>query len=106
MIQKYRGKRMRRRYETPARAALVSWAGKDPKKRTKTSIGLVCGVSQPAVGAWFDGTSRPEPHLRKVLEVLTGGECRELDWELLEEAQQRADALERIQRVAPTGTEG
>jgi hypothetical protein len=96
---------MRRQIETPARTALKAWAQKD-KRRTRTSIGRSCGVSQPAVGAWFDGTSRPEPHLRMVLETLTGGVVREVDWELLEEAQQRADALERIQRGSPTGTEG
>lgn len=96
---------MRRQIETPARTKLVEWAA-GHKRRTQTWIARCCGVSQPAVRGWFDGTSRPEPHLRKVIEALTGGEVRESDWELLEEAQHRANALERIRLETPTGTDG
>jgi hypothetical protein len=92
---------MRRQIDTPARFAFQAWAAKDPKKRTKAFIGRQCGVSGPAAGAWLDGASRPEPHLRPVIEALTDGEVTVDMWDLPEESAQRDAAIERIRS---TGT--
>jgi transcriptional regulator with XRE-family HTH domain len=39
---------------------------------SQSSLAKTLGVSQPAVSAWLSGGSRPEPHLREAIEILTG----------------------------------
>ena len=52
------------------------------------------GVSQPAVGYWVKGTSRPEGPKREALQALCG--IPTADWETADERQKRDDALARI----------
>lgn len=47
-------------------------------------------VAQPTVRAWLEGMSRPEPHLRKCVELVTGIPAQE--WET-------ADEHEHVERV-------
>lgn len=37
------------------------------------------GISQPSVSSWIRGVTRPEPHLREAVEILTGIPAK--DWD-------------------------
>lgn len=65
-----------------------------PPSRSQGAIAKLLGVTQPAVRAWMRGTSRPEPHLREAIEVLTG--VPEATWELESERVAKQAAIERI----------
>lgn len=86
---------------TPGRDALVAWMAANPKERTQGYIARVLGVSQPAVGAWVHGRSRPDAHYREPIEQLTG--IKPEDWELPEEAARRERALANIQELETGG---
>lgn len=57
--------------ETPALIRMREWLSAD-KSRTKAALARKLGVSPPSVHAWFEGQTRPEPHLRVALHDLTG----------------------------------
>jgi transcriptional regulator with XRE-family HTH domain len=78
---------------TPGQQALIDWLKAEPG-RSQGSVATALGVSQPAVGYWVKGTSRPEAAKRAALFALCG--IPESDWETNEERQQRAEALARI----------
>lgn len=40
--------------------------------RSQRDLAELLGVSQPSVSAWVRSTSRPEAHLREMLEVVVG----------------------------------
>lgn len=79
--------------KTEGQRAFIDWMAADPA-RSQGSVARALGVSQPAVGYWAKGTSRPQPQFRAALKALCGIE--EGAWELAEERQQRDDALARI----------
>jgi transcriptional regulator with XRE-family HTH domain len=76
---------------TPAAKALKRWIAANT---SQTAVADVLGVKQPTVSAWVSGQARPEPHLRDVLEELTGIPTEQ--WELKAERDQRSRALARI----------
>lgn len=78
---------------TPGQQALIDWLKAGPG-RSQGTVATALGVSQPAVGYWVKGTSRPEGPKRAALFALCG--IPETDWELAEERQKRDDALARI----------
>lgn len=86
---------------TPGQKALRDWLDADPA-RSQGAIAKALGVSQPAVGYWVKGTSRPNAGLREALLALCG--IPVADWELAEEREQRDAALARI--AAGNGTGG
>lgn len=71
---------------TEGQKLLRAWIAADPG-RTQGSVARALKISQPAVGYWVKGTSRPEPMLRAALKVLCGIE--ESAWELPEERAKR-----------------
>jgi len=64
---------------------------------SQSSLAKTLGVSQPAVSAWLSGGSRPEPHLREAIEILTG--IPSGGWDTDDE---RA-LIARVRNVAPIG---
>ncbi len=78
---------------TPGQQALIDWLKAEPG-RSQGSVATALGVSQPAVGYWVKGTSRPESAKRAALLALCG--IPEADWETEEERRDRSDALARI----------
>lgn len=78
---------------TEGQRALLAWIASDPT-RSQGTVARALGVSQPAVGYWCKGTSRPESPKRAALFALCG--IPEADWELEEERKQRDEALGRI----------
>jgi transcriptional regulator with XRE-family HTH domain len=78
---------------TPGQRALIDWIAAAPN-RSQGSVARALGISQPAVGYWVRGVSRPGPGLREALAALCG--IAESDWELESERTQRAEALARI----------
>mgnify|MGYP002127194432 FL=1 len=59
-------------HETRARAALQAWLDGDGPERTQAALARALGIAGPSVNGWVLGRSRPEPHLRQSLEILTG----------------------------------
>lgn len=93
--------------ETPGRQLLHEWMAADPK-RTQSFIGKKLGVSQPGVGAWVRGVSRPDRRFRDALLALCG-----IPVEAWDTAEERAAHDELMQRAAEqpeersaTGTDG
>jgi transcriptional regulator with XRE-family HTH domain len=70
------------------------------KGLSQTYIADKLGITQPSVSAWLRGHSRPEPHLRDALAILTGipGHYWATDEEL--------GVVERARLAAPDTTEG
>lgn len=73
--------------ETRARKRLSEWMALDEKVRTRSAVALALGMSQPSVSCWVLGDSRPEPHMRDAIEVLTDGYVRAQDWMTSKEAK-------------------
>lgn len=61
--------------------------------RSQSDLASTLGISQPSVSAWLRGGSRPEPHLREAIRLLTG--IPSSDWDTAEERAviERARAL-------------
>lgn len=63
--------------------------------KRKAAAGL--GVSTPTILDWLNGTMRPDPNNRKVIEVYTGGEVTELDWD----TESDRFAKQKLQNMQP-----
>lgn len=57
--------------ETDPRIELRRWLDAD-ESRSQATLARTLEVSQPSVSEWFSGRTRPAPHLREALELLTG----------------------------------
>lgn len=68
---------------TPARDALLAWLGVQAPGHSQAALAQVLGLNQSSVSLWVSGRSRPEPPMRKALELVTG--IPEDDWLTLEE---------------------
>jgi transcriptional regulator with XRE-family HTH domain len=68
--------------DVPARAALAAWLDADAA-RSQSSLARKLSLRQSAVSLWIRGSSRPEPHLREALALITG--IPAADWETTEE---------------------
>lgn len=96
--------------QTEGRKLLRDWfEGKldDGGKRPRSKLAELLGVSEPAIGYWLKGTSRPELHYRAAIEAICG--IPATAWELSEERAKLADALERLaaeERKAEGDAEG
>jgi transcriptional regulator with XRE-family HTH domain len=81
--------------ETRGQSALTRYLAEN----TQTSVAKTLAVEQSTVSLWKRGLTRPEPHHRRALELLTG--IPEADWETDDE---RA-VVERVRAgLAATGT--
>lgn len=65
---------------TPALQELQAWIAENSSLRTQSAIGHACGVKQPSVRGWLIRTSRPSHDTRIVLERVTCGRVRAVDW--------------------------
>ena len=65
--------------DTSPSSQLERWLA-DPAhpERSQEKLGEILGVSQAAVSQWKRGKARPDPDLRRPLQVLTG--ISALDW--------------------------
>ena len=84
---------------TLGQKALIDWLRAE-RGRSQGTVATALGVSQPAVGYWVKGTSRPEGAKRAALLALCG--IPEADWETEDERRQRDAALARIAASDPT----
>lgn len=100
-------------HHTEGAEALTRWL--DLPGHSQAALATELEVSQPAVSAWARGVSRPEPHLRAALQLLT--QIPPAAWDKVEERELVARVRARVKRASeprrralrdhkPTGTEG
>lgn len=90
-----------RSVESEGQRLLIAWIKADPS-RSQASVATAVGVTDPAVSAWVKGHSRPEPHLRLVIEVLAS--IPATAWETEEERRVREDKVAKIRAAANDAT--
>lgn len=81
------------REECVAIADLESWLTE--QERTQAWLAKALGVSAPSVNAWFARQTRPQPHLRETIEVITNGAVTREGWLFPSEIKTRDDAIAR-----------
>lgn len=69
--------RVRPVMDSRGRVALAEWFATD-KTRLQTALASQLGHTQPLIAQWINGTARPSPADREVLEML--GICAASDW--------------------------
>lgn len=91
-------------HETMARAALQAWLDGPGPERTQAALARTLGIAGPSVNGWVMGRSRPEPHLRLSLEILTGIPASDWDTDDERAVVERVRALADQTRSAEVST--
>lgn len=85
---------------TKAWRAFCEWL---PSYGSQSSLARALGITQSSVSRWERRESRPEPHHRDAIELLSGGAVKASEW--LTKAEQAAVARIRAE-ACRTGTSG